>query len=142
MITRSPYGTKKVLSATDKQRLGRAISIAKTSQSKARHGTARHGAVIIAGGRTISTGVNIDRNDPRLMDDNAVRRKYAAVHAEVAAIRNAGRGANLKGATIYVARVTRTDTPAMSKPCATCQEMLRERGIKKVVYTIDSEMEL
>ena len=52
-------------------------------------------------------------------------------HAEARAIRKAD-----TGSTLYVARVTRDGKWAMSKPCKTCQTLIRNKGIKKVYYTI------
>lgn len=98
----------------------------------------QHGAVIVKGGRTLAVAINTDKNDPR----NVPKPKtQAAVHAEVAAIRACGE-TDLRGATIYIARRNRSGEPMMSKPCINCQAALTARGIKKVVYTIDSSMEL
>jgi tRNA(Arg) A34 adenosine deaminase TadA len=52
-------------------------------------------------------------------------------HAEARAIRKAD-----VGATLFVARVTRDGEWAISKPCKHCQALIRNRGIKKVYYTI------
>lgn len=80
----------------------------------------------------------MNRNDPAIIGDAQLN---YSVHAEVAALRAWG-GTNLRNATLYVARIGRDGTPMMSKPCANCQQALRDAGVKKVVYTIDSEMEL
>lgn len=40
------------------------------------------------------------------------------------------------GATLYVARVIRDGTWAISRPCPRCQAAIRNKGVKKVVYTI------
>lgn len=114
--------------------LDRAQSLAETSACK----QWKHGAVIIKGGRILGSGINSDRNDPNLVADPKTQ---AAVHAEVAALRAAG-SSDLRGATIFVARVNRKGEPRMSKPCINCQAALAARGVKKVVYTIDSSMEL
>lgn len=133
-----PHGTKSSLSKRDRSRLDRAIEVAKTSQSKARHKSARHGAIIVSGGRTISTGVNKDRNNVLNVNNPPLD---VAVHAEAAALRAAGK-TPLKGATIYIARVLRTGEPAMSKPCENCQTLLTEAGIRKIVYTLDSVLKV
>jgi tRNA(Arg) A34 adenosine deaminase TadA len=52
-------------------------------------------------------------------------------HAEARAIRKAD-----VGCVLYVARVTRDGQWAMSKPCKHCQALIRNRGIRKVYYTI------
>jgi tRNA(Arg) A34 adenosine deaminase TadA len=40
------------------------------------------------------------------------------------------------GCTLYVARVTRDGRWAMSKPCPSCQKIIRSKRVKKVYYTI------
>jgi len=120
-------------SARTKDLLDRALQLAKTS--KYRH---QHGAIIVKNGNVISQGVNYKVNNPRQITDP---KTGAGIHAEVAAIK-ASRGADLNGAVIYVARVSKCGDPVMSKPCDRCQNSLREAGIKKVYYTIDSEMDL
>ena len=44
------------------------------------------------------------------------------------------------GSTVYVARTLRSDfSVAMAKPCQACQNVLRHRGVKRVVYTISKD---
>ena len=123
------------ISKADKYYLDKAIELAKMSDCHF-----KHGAVIRKNGQTIAVGINHTINDPRYLEDG-VAEEHAAVHAEVAAL-NSCRKVNLKGARIYVARVSKHGEPRMSKPCARCQKALSERGIKKVFYTIDNYMEL
>ena len=53
-------------------------------------------------------------------------------HAEARALRKAD-----AGCTLYVARVIRTGGVwANAKPCKKCQALIRNRGVKKVIYTI------
>lgn len=56
------------------------------------------------------------------------------MHAEVAAIR-AARGTNLKGCTIYVARVNNKNEIRMSKPCPDCMKAIIVAGIRRIIYT-------
>jgi len=98
----------------------------------------KHGAIIRKGGRILGRGINSDRNNPNLVADPKTQ---AAVHAEVAAIRAAG-NTDLRGATLFVARANRQGEARMSKPCENCQKAMKARGIKKVIYTIDSSIEL
>jgi len=114
--------------------LDKALALATTSACK----QWKHGAIILKGGRVLGKGINSDRNNPNQVADPKTQ---AAVHAEVAALRAAG-ATDLRGATIFVARANRAGEPRMSKPCHNCQAALRARGVKKVVYTIDSSMEL
>lgn len=124
---------KTVLSAKDRSRLDQAIRVSENSECRK-----RHGAVLTSGGRVLGIGVNVNRNDPAVIGDAQLN---YSVHAEIAALRAWG-GSNLKNATMYVARIGRYGEPMMSKPCAKCQEALKAAGVKKVVYTIDNEMEI
>lgn len=98
----------------------------------------KHGAVIVVGGRTIGLGANSSRNSPDCVPDPKTQ---AAVHAEIAALKACGRS-RVAGGTIYVARVGKNRQPMMSRPCVNCQKALKKAGIKKIVYTISSEMTL
>lgn len=126
---------KNVLSKANQYYLDKACELASLSDCRF-----KHGAIIRKAGNTIAVGINYGVNDPKYLDDE-VAAEHAAVHAEVAAL-NACKKANLEGATIYVARVSKNDEPRMSKPCENCQKALKARGVKKVFYTIDNTMEL
>lgn len=86
----------------------------------------------------LGIGINKMRNDPNQVKNPKVN---SSVHAEVAAIRDAGR-TDLRGGTLVVARVSPRGEQAMSKPCSNCQIALKAAGIKKVYYTIESEITL
>lgn len=120
---------------SDRKYLDQAIELAQISDCKY-----RHGAIIRKSGKTIAVGVNYTVNDPAYLDDD-VAVEHTAVHAEVAAL-NSCRKVDLQGATIYVARVSARNEPRMSKPCERCQKALKERGVRKVFYTIENEMDL
>lgn len=113
--------------------LGKATRLAAISSSKF-----RHGAIIVKSGRVLAVGVNRDTNHPDIVTDPLTG---ASLHAEVAALK-ACKKSDLRGATIYVARVGKMGQQAMSKPCVNCQKALIEAGIDRVYFTIDSEMDL
>lgn len=98
----------------------------------------RHGAIIVKNGAVISTGINRSVNNPFQVQSPETQ---SSIHAEVAAL-NSCRKTDLTGATIYIARICKDGSQAMSKPCMNCQKALIARGVKKVYYTIDSEMDL
>lgn len=55
-----------------------------------------------------------------------------SAHAEARALRKAD-----SGCTLYVARVLKKDNSwAMSKPCAKCQTLIKNKNVSKVYYTI------
>ena len=41
-----------------------------------------------------------------------------------------------KGSVVYISRTLSDGTPALSKPCYTCELALRSAGVQRVYYTI------
>jgi len=112
------------ISASDLRWLAKASQLAATAP----HEKWRVGAVIVSSGRVLSTGVNRYRNHPsKVMSLDGV-----SYHAEQVAIRRAG---DVAGATIYVARITKSGYVGMAMPCARCQELLDNHGIHTAVWT-------
>lgn len=105
----------------------RGIRLALGQAEKAPHDQWRVGAILMRGGSVLSTGYNRYRNSPAQVELDGV-----SYHAEDVAIRKAG---NVKGATLYVARITRRGYLGIAKPCARCQDLLMEHDIHKVVWT-------
>jgi len=99
-----------------------AIELAETS--KCRH---KHGCVVVSRGRVIAQATNKKVGDP----GTQWRRSY--IHAEFAALIAAGK--NAKGSKVYVARVMKDGTPALSKPCKKCERYLKRYGVSEVVWT-------
>lgn len=100
----------------------------------------RHGSVIYKGGRLISCGINRNKYN----EDYGIAYKVPppSVHAEEKAINIAlSNGNDLKGAIIYVARTSKQGHSAISKPCPKCDKLIRQNGIKKVIYT-ENDMEV
>ena len=123
------------LSSREKNRLNQALRLA--SKSKCRQ---QHGAILVDGGRVLGHGVNISKNDP--VYSGEAQLAYS-IHAEESAIRNwNGDVGTLKNATLYVARLGKNGSPAMSKPCGKCQKLLKDSGVKTVIYTISNRMEI
>ena len=126
------YKSTSNLSAKDRRRLDQALRVAENSDCRQ-----RHGAVLMAGGRVLSVGINTNKNDPYYIGEDQLDK---SIHAEIQALR--AHGSKVKNGTIYIARLGKRDIPLMSKPCDNCQKALKEAGVKKVVYTIDNEMEI
>jgi deoxycytidylate deaminase len=95
----------------------------------------KHGSVIVKGGRVISTGINKDRSHPRIVSSEHIK-DHCSVHAEIDAIKKAR---DVTGATIYVARVNKRGEARDSRPCKRCFEVIKNNGIKKIVYTMSEE---
>jgi len=91
----------------------------------------KHGAVIVKGGRVMSVGFNKWRNHPTIIESSKVKRE-CSVHAEMDAI---SRVTNPRGATIYIARLSKRGCAALSRPCDNCYKSLIDAGISKIVYT-------
>lgn len=95
-----------------------------------------HGAVVVKGGRVLGTGWNKNRNHPKIVSPEHIKTD-CSFHAEEVAIREAGED-NIKGAIIYVARVSRTGHDRDSKPCPKCTTLIKRAGIKRVVFTTEA----
>lgn len=90
----------------------------------------RHAALIYRSGRVLSVEVNTYRNEP----NEVIPVSHISIHAEEAAMRRC-KAEHLRGATIYVVRVTNAERPALSRPCDRCRRALADAGVKRVVYT-------
>lgn len=90
------------------------------------------GAVADIGGRQ-SIGVwNGNKSDPGLRRFNYPA--HSAQHAEYRLCKLFKR--HMAGATVYVARRSPAGQPRLAKPCAACERVLRDAGVRKVIYTI------
>lgn len=92
----------------------------------------RLGAVVVKGGRVLSTGYNEVRYTKELGNPT--------LHAEQAAILKLlkqRRLTDLVGATLYVTRFTRGGRIGCSRPCGDCEALIRSVGIKEIFYTTD-----
>lgn len=70
-------------------------------------------------------------------------RQHAIVptaHAEISVILNQA-ASSTEGATIYVVRINRDGKLRLAKPCQMCRAAMLFVGIKKVIYSTDSEIE-
>lgn len=121
------------LSVRERSRLEQAKKIAAISDCRY-----KHGAVAVKGGRVLGVGVNSSRNMRELYD--LLPANARSEHAEEALLRVIGDSA--KGATVFVARVSRSGEERMSKPCSNCTILLKEAGVRRVVYTVDSSLDL
>lgn len=126
------------LSRSQRGFMSRAVRLASSSTV-----SQRHGALVVRGGSVLSAAVNSYSNDPRAFPvsyfgDNklssAARAGVLSTHAEVAAIRRVAPEL-LRGATVYVARLTPGGSLGGSAPCDACAKALADAGVKRVLYT-------
>lgn len=92
----------------------------------------RLGAVIVKGGRILSTGFNQLRYTKEL--------KRPTLHAEEDAILKLlkeRRLHDLSGAEIFVTRFTKAGATGMARPCDTCMALIRSVGIHTMHFTTD-----
>jgi len=98
----------------------------------------RLGAVIVKGGRILSTGYNVVGKSTALF-----KHRWNSIHAEQSAILRLlkqPRGLeHLRGATLYVTRILSNGCFSLAKPCPVCMGTIRAVGISKVVYSISNE---
>jgi deoxycytidylate deaminase len=90
-------------------------------------------ALVVKGGRVISVGLN--RVSPGKLKDR--RYHHVMVHAELDAILGVDPD-DLKGATIYVAGVSKAGTAIKSEPCEACKQMLTDIGVR-AVYSLEKD---
>lgn len=121
------------LSTRDTARLEQAKRIAAVSDC-----SNMHGAVGVKGGRVVGVGVNTVRNSPDTYE--TVPEDSRHVHAEDALLRAMGN--NSRGATVFVARVNSSGEERISKPCSRCTILLKRAGVRRVVYTVSTGLEL
>ena len=84
--------------------------------------------------------ISIGFNSYRCVNRSRVLRRFNAwsAHAEIVAMYSAGASEDLKGCSMYVYREGAFGTPANARPCDMCMTVMKEFGIKKVYYTIDT----
>ncbi|MDA0345531.1 MAG: hypothetical protein O3C54_06180 [Proteobacteria bacterium] len=109
------------LSNTDLSFLAAAAKIATTSAYRF-----RMGALLVKSGRVLAGDVNVPKISPSTPPNRV------STHAEIRTIKNTR---NVRGATLYVARLRSKDFPALAKPCAWCLQEIMKAGISRVVFT-------
>lgn len=103
------------------------------------YGNFRHGAVLENNSAILGLGVNNEKYCSVGAKYRAENKGHSTYHAEIHAVLHLPRHIT-KGATIYVARASKKDGQyRMSKPCPMCHAVLQERGIKKVIYSVDEQ---
>lgn len=106
------------------------FEIAKAASKHSDHPAHKLGAVIVKGNKIISVGFN--KNKTHTKSNHAWKR----LHAEISAILKAKQ--DLTGCSIYVYRETKNGDLGIAKPCSSCSAAIKETGIKKIYYTIQT----
>jgi tRNA(Arg) A34 adenosine deaminase TadA len=92
----------------------------------------KHGAVVAKGNKVLGFAPNKFRNAPAIDEHNVSDHAERATLRELLKVRD-----DLRGCTIYIARITKDGKTMMSRPCVDCMKAIIEAGIKEIVYTND-----
>ena len=96
------------------------------------HPRFRLGAVIAKGSRVLSLGTNKEKKSPRSTNPHTNQHGWT-IHAELAAILPLSED-NLRGSTIYIARILKSGKRGCSRPCINCMRLIHEAKISKIVF--------
>jgi len=112
------------------------IGLAIDEAHRSEHST-RHGAVVVKKGKVIQSGRNQYCSLERVRHFQG--KKIWSIHAEMNVL--AGLPKKLtKGADIYIVRILRDGTLSNSKPCSICMSMIQTAGIKRIIYSVNSNV--
>ena len=119
------------------RRFGGYSKLAQKLATSSEYGNFRHGAVLEKGSAILGLGVNNEKYSSVGAKFRHSHKGHSTYHAEISAVLGLDRCVT-KGATIYVVRASKKDgSMRMSKPCDMCHAVLKERGVARVVYSVD-----
>lgn len=104
-----------------------AFRLAKNASKYSDH-RVKVGACVVKNGTPVSVGFNTCKTHPQYTGG-----KVKSLHAEIRAIIHSA--TDLDGGTIYIYRQHKDETPALARPCELCQSVIKDAGIKWMVYT-------
>ena len=108
--------------------------IATDEALKSEHST-KHGAVVVKGGKVISSSRNQYCSFDKI---NNFKARIWSIHAEMNALQGLPKSIT-RGADMYVVRVSRKNHQFMnSKPCVICSALIEKAGIRNVYYSTDT----
>jgi deoxycytidylate deaminase len=101
-----------------------------TSEGVSKRNSYRVGAVIFKKKKPLTARAN-SRKTHRFLSSYT---DYPCLHAETNAIIAHGID-NCDGCDILVVRINKKNKPTMAKPCFTCEQVIKDAGIRRVYYT-------
>jgi len=113
------------VSRSDLSFLAVATKLAATSNNRF-----RVGALVVKSGRVFGGSANITKKSPSTPPNRF------STHAEIAALQVASQ---TQDSTLYISRLSSTDTLALARPCAWCIQKILESKVYRVVYTVDDD---
>lgn len=92
----------------------------------------KHGAVVAKGNKVLGCAPNKKRNFSAFNypGDHYTDHAERATLRELLKVRD-----DLRGCTIYIARINKDEKTMMSRPCVWCMWAIHAAGIKEIVYT-------
>lgn len=109
-----------------------AFRFAQRASKKSDHPKYQLGAAIMVGKSVLGTGSNtIMKHHPISASINPQK----TIHAEIAALIGCRYRKDLADAVVIVYREDKAGQPATARPCSVCREVLRQFGIKRMMYT-------
>jgi tRNA(Arg) A34 adenosine deaminase TadA len=90
----------------------------------------QHGAVVAKGNKVLGFAPNKFRNAPVVDEHNVSDHAEQATIRELLKVRE-----DLRGCTIYIARINKSGHAMMSRPCENCMKAIVAAGIKEIVFT-------
>ncbi len=106
--------------------------LAKEVSQYSEHHQHKLGAVIYIKNKPVAVGYNQIKGHPMMLENHANKK---TIHAELSAILSVRNKNRLKGATIVVYRERRNGDTGLSRPCESCQHILKKYGINTWTYT-------
>lgn len=106
---------------------------AKKMSHMSNHAKANIGAVIVKNSKLVGMGFNKLKTHPRS------NHPWKHIHAELDSILNSN--TCTKGADLYLYRENKQGQLAMCKPCAFCQILLAQAGIRRIYFTTENGLE-
>ena len=95
------------------------------------------GAVISKGRRIISFGINKYKSHPKQINPHT-KQQGTSIHAELDALIRAPYPL-INNSSIYIARLLRNGETGYCRPCSSCIILLKQYGIKKMIYTLEND---
>lgn len=121
-----------MITPRDTRILNRLLDISRELQNGLRQ---RHVAGLYRGKKLISLAHNQPISDSYHYKFSKSQRAQFR-HSESACIKQVQFRDDLSEMTLYVARAELNGAPGLSRPCPSCQECIREKGIRRVIYSI------
>lgn len=101
------------------------------------------GCVVTMGSRIVSSGHNSQSKchgiQAKLDKEMFGCESNGPIHAEVDALLPLiRRGVDLSNAALYVYRQHKDGELACARPCARCEKLIRQSGLKRIFYTVEN----